>query len=167
MFSLSGDLPVSDTLNSVGGYDVTGFSGTVSGPNGGAITALVTNPTKPVAYDNGSWIFDNVVFPSGPWVDISGILFAAGGYGYFNRPETTTPAKPSAGSPSPPFRSPQPGRRWGSASLRSARPAAATRAGSVGSLSPSRRPRGQGREGRREAALFHGRRAFAARAACN
>ncbi|HKN28942.1 MAG TPA: hypothetical protein VJY34_14070 [Roseiarcus sp.] len=33
-FSVSGDLTIANTLDSAGGYDVTGISGTVSGPNG-------------------------------------------------------------------------------------------------------------------------------------
>ena len=80
-FSVSGDLTISDTLDSAGGYDVTGISGTVSGPHGGAIT-FVSNPNQPAAYDDGSWAYDNIVFPSGQWVDNSGLLFAAAGYDY-------------------------------------------------------------------------------------
>ena len=78
-FSVSGDVAVSDTLDSIGGYDVTGISGAVSGPNGGAITTLIANPTRPAAYGNGSRVYDTVVFSSGPWVDGSGLLFATGG----------------------------------------------------------------------------------------
>jgi hypothetical protein len=83
VFDVSGDLTTSDTLDSAGGFDVTGISGTVSGPNGGSI-ALAPNSNQPAAsLDNsGSWIYDNVVFSSGPWVDNSGLLFAAGGYDY-------------------------------------------------------------------------------------
>ncbi len=81
-FTVTGELTISDALGSAGGYDVTGISGTVSGPNGGAITSLVTNPSAPSADDDGSWVYDNVVFPSGPWVDASGLLFAAGGHDY-------------------------------------------------------------------------------------
>ena len=36
VFSGSGDLTISNSLDSAGGYDVTGISGTLSGPNGGA-----------------------------------------------------------------------------------------------------------------------------------
>ncbi len=81
-FLVSGDVTVDDTLKSMGGYDVTGISGTVSGPNGGAITGLIANPIQPFPYNQGSWIFDNVVFSSGPWVDYWGLLFTAGGYDY-------------------------------------------------------------------------------------
>jgi len=80
-FTVTGELTISDALDSAGGY-VTGVSETESGPNGRAITGLVTNPSAPFAYGDGSWVYDNVVFPSGPWVDASGILFAAGGHDY-------------------------------------------------------------------------------------
>ena len=79
-FTATGALTISDALDSAGEYDVTGIGGTVRGPNGGAITGLVTNPSAPSAYDDGSWVYDNVVFPSGPRVDASGLLFAAGGH---------------------------------------------------------------------------------------
>ena len=79
-FTKTGELTISDALDSAGGYDVTGIGGAVSGPNGGAITGLATNPSAPSAYDDGSWAYDNVVFPLGPWVDASGLLFAAGGH---------------------------------------------------------------------------------------
>ena len=81
-FTANGALTISDALDSAGGYDVTGIGGTVSGPNGGAITGLVTNPSAPSADDDGSRVYDNVVFPSGPWVDASGLLFAAGEHDY-------------------------------------------------------------------------------------
>ena len=81
--AVSGDLTISDTLDSAGGYDVTGISGTVSGPNGGSI-ALVANPIQPASSldSSGRWIYDNVVFSSGPWVDNLGLLFSAGGFSY-------------------------------------------------------------------------------------
>ena len=62
---------------------MTGISATVAGPNGGS-AALVMNPDRPAAGldSSGSWIYDNVVFSSGPWVDNAGLLFSAGGFGY-------------------------------------------------------------------------------------
>jgi hypothetical protein len=83
VFDVSGDLTTSDALDSAGGFDLTGISGTVIGPNGGSI-ALAPNPNQPAASldSSGSWIYDNVVFSSGPRVDNSGLLFAAGGYDY-------------------------------------------------------------------------------------
>ena len=80
-FVVSGELTVSNTPDSAGGYDVTGISGAVSGPNGGALS-LVANPTPSEPYNNGAWIYDNVLFTSAPWVDNSGLLFATGGYDY-------------------------------------------------------------------------------------
>jgi hypothetical protein len=83
LFDVSGDLMTSDALDSAGGFDVTGISGNLRGPNGGSI-ALAPNPSQPAASldSSGSWIYDNVVFSSGPSVDNSGLLFAAGGYDY-------------------------------------------------------------------------------------
>ena len=83
VFTVSGDLTIANSLDSAGGYDVTGMSGTVSGPDGGSI-ALVANPAQPAtSLDSmGAWLYDNVVYPSGPWVDNSGLLFAAGGFRY-------------------------------------------------------------------------------------
>jgi PEP-CTERM motif len=63
-------------------YDVLSISGAVSGPVGGTIT-LVGNPSQPAAFDNGTWIYDNVFYPGGaPLVDNPGIFFMAGGYDY-------------------------------------------------------------------------------------
>jgi len=81
-FDLKGQAVLSDSVNAVGGYDVESISGLVTGPSGGTITGLITNPTQPDYYDNGSWIYDNVVYPSAPSVDYWGLLFSAGGYDY-------------------------------------------------------------------------------------
>jgi hypothetical protein len=81
-FDLQGQAVLSDSLNAVGGYDVVSISGSVTGPSGGAITGLIPNPTQPNSYNNGSWIYDNVVYPSAPAFDYWGLLFSAGGYDY-------------------------------------------------------------------------------------
>ncbi len=83
VFSGSGDLTISNSLDSAGGYDVTGISGTLSGPNGGAMT-LVANPNQPAAStdNSGSWYYDNVVYTSGSWFDNAGLLFTAGIFEY-------------------------------------------------------------------------------------
>ena len=72
----SGQLTTEDTLNAVGGYNVTGISGTVAGY--GAITGLVNNPNKPLASSANGFIFDNVLFTSNPHVSLSGLLFTTG-----------------------------------------------------------------------------------------
>ncbi len=80
--TVSGDLAVSNTPNAIGGYDVTGLTGTLhmNGSNAAAIS-LVVNPNQPYAF-TGAWIYDNVVFASGSWIDNSGLLFTDGAYGY-------------------------------------------------------------------------------------
>lgn len=83
-FSVSGTVTVSNNLNSAGGYDVTAIKGTVTetGLSSDTITGLLANPTQPSWYTNGSWIYDNVVFSTGAWVDNNGLLFTAGLYDY-------------------------------------------------------------------------------------
>ena len=80
-FVVSGDLTVSDALNAVGGYDVTGIAGTVAGANGGPITGLIANPNQPgpTTDNTNSWLYDNVAYTSGPSLDDDGLLFTAGG----------------------------------------------------------------------------------------
>ena len=80
-----GVLTTSDTLNAVGGYDVTGITGT---GELGDIVGLIANPAQPdTGYyyvdghtdtvDTGAeWIFDNVLFDNGgPWFSQNGLLF--------------------------------------------------------------------------------------------
>jgi hypothetical protein len=81
-FDIKGQAVLSDSLNAVGGHDVESISGLVTGPSGGAITGPIANPTQPGYYNNGSWIYDNVVYPSAPSFDYWGLLFSAGGYDY-------------------------------------------------------------------------------------
>jgi hypothetical protein len=82
VFTVSGNAATAataNTLDSVGGYDVLALTGTVSGPGGGSIS-LIANPAQPTAFNNGSWIYDNVLFPhAAPFVDNPGLLFSAGG----------------------------------------------------------------------------------------
>lgn len=81
-----GVLHTSDTLNALGGYDVTGISG-VAGGN--AITGLISDPYSPNAGyyfsdghisstpDSGwEWSYDNTLYAGGPpYVDGPGLLF--------------------------------------------------------------------------------------------
>jgi hypothetical protein len=79
VFTVSGNATTANTLDSAGGYDVLALTGTVSDP-GGASISLIANPAQPTAFNNGSWIYDNVLFPhAAPFVDNSGLLFSAGG----------------------------------------------------------------------------------------
>lgn len=80
-YQANGILATADTLNSVSGYDIQGISGQVTGPGGGSITSLVTNPNQPLQTTDYSigFIYDNVLFPtSTPKLDIGGVLFTTG-----------------------------------------------------------------------------------------
>jgi hypothetical protein len=81
-FAVSGEATLSDSVNAVGGYDIETLSGVVSGPDGGPIAGLITNPNQPYAYDQGAWIFDNVAWSASPYLDNSGLFFSAGSYDY-------------------------------------------------------------------------------------
>ncbi len=63
-----------------GGYDVTSVTGTdTSTVDGGpySLTLVTAAGTPPNSTDNGTWIFDDVFYPSGSpyYVDNSGLLF--------------------------------------------------------------------------------------------
>jgi hypothetical protein len=84
-FDIIGQLNIANVLDSVGGYDVLGISGTVFYLGGGpivsmSISGLVNNPSQPNPTNNGSWIYDNVGFSGQPHLDINGVLFTAGPY---------------------------------------------------------------------------------------
>jgi len=82
VFTVTALVTTANTANAGGGYDVLSISGTVSGAGGGAIS-LVADPSEPNAYDNGTWIYDDVYFPgAAPLVDNPGVFFTAGGYDY-------------------------------------------------------------------------------------
>ena len=80
---LAADLTVttSDVLNSVGGYDVTGISGNVSGD---VVTGLTANPDQPNAHysADGWFIYDNVYYPGQPSVSYWGLLFTSAAHEY-------------------------------------------------------------------------------------
>jgi len=71
----------SDVLNGVGGYDVTGISGDVSGD---VVTHLIGNPAQPSpSYSADGWfIYDNVYYPGAPTVSYWGLLFGSAGHEY-------------------------------------------------------------------------------------
>ena len=80
---LAADLTVttSDLLNSVGGYDVTGISGNVSGD---VVTGLTANSDQPNAHysADGWFIYDNVYYPGQPSVSYWGLLFTSAAHEY-------------------------------------------------------------------------------------
>lgn len=72
----SGSITVttSNTLNGVGGYDITGVTGVF---DGAAVTGLLNNPNQPNFSSNGAFTWDNVLFPGAAQVfDRFGIAFA-------------------------------------------------------------------------------------------
>lgn len=84
-FDLSAVVTTANTLDALGGYDITSITGTVTalttGVTGGTITGLVANPSQPSqgTYYNSSglgWYYDNVLFTNGqPLFDNNGPLF--------------------------------------------------------------------------------------------
>jgi len=101
-FDVFAVITTANTLDSLGGYDITGISGTVTGPTGGAITNLIFNPSQPYQgtyYDPKTglgWYYDNVLFAgstipfdnNGPLFDfgngIVGNIYSAGSTFYFS-----------------------------------------------------------------------------------
>jgi hypothetical protein len=73
-----------DTLNAVGGYDITGVTGNVDGD---AVTGLIANPAQPYAsYSaDGMFIFDNVVYANAaPLLSNPGLFFAGASGNEYN-----------------------------------------------------------------------------------
>lgn len=69
-------ITTSDTLNSVGGFDILTAEGKVDGVD---ITGLIPNPNQPNPTNNGSFIFDNVAFSGMPYLNNNGLYFSFGG----------------------------------------------------------------------------------------
>lgn len=69
-----------DTLDAVGGFDITGVTGAVDGD---AVTGLILNPGQPFAHlsADGLFIYDNVLFPAGAPVFSNPGLFFSGASG--------------------------------------------------------------------------------------
>jgi hypothetical protein len=84
-FTVTGQLVTSSSLDSAGGYEVTGITGSVVGPDGAPIGSLINNP-QPSAESispDGVFIYDNIVFPSSsPALDYGGVLFTSNGHEY-------------------------------------------------------------------------------------
>jgi len=84
-FSGSGDIVVNSAVDSLGGHDILGITGTISGPSSGTITQLDTQPGTPPAtgvYTDPvtklQWIYNDVLFTSGTPFDYDGVLFNFG-----------------------------------------------------------------------------------------
>lgn len=76
-------LTASETLNAVGGFDVTGLTGDV---NGDAVTGLIANPNQPLwSYSaDGMFMIDNVFFQTAPHVSWYGLFFAGASGNEYN-----------------------------------------------------------------------------------
>ena len=84
-FAVTGQLTTANSLDAVGGYDITGISGSVTGPNGAAISSLVNNPSPSAESisPDGVFIYDNVLLAnSSPSLDYGGILFTSNNLEY-------------------------------------------------------------------------------------
>jgi hypothetical protein len=84
-FSGNGDILVNSTKDSLGGYDILGISGSISGPTSGTITNLVNTSTTPNAtglftdpVTSKQWIYNDVFFAGGVPFDNNGVLFNFG-----------------------------------------------------------------------------------------
>ena len=84
-FSGSGDIFVNSTKDSLGGYDITGITGSIQGPTSGAITNLDTALGTPNAtglftdpVTGNQWLYNDVLFTSGVPFDNNGVLFNFG-----------------------------------------------------------------------------------------
>ncbi len=84
-FTVTGQLDTSNSLDAVGGYDVTGITGSVVGHNGGVIGDLINNP-NPSAESispDGVFIYDNVLLASSSTsLDYGGLLFTSNNLEY-------------------------------------------------------------------------------------
>jgi Ca2+-binding RTX toxin-like protein len=84
-FTVTGQFITGESLDAAGGYDVTGITGSVIGPNGSIITGLIDNPSHSVGSisPDGVWIYDNVLYASSTTlVDYGGVLFTSNNYEY-------------------------------------------------------------------------------------
>lgn len=74
----SGTFTTSDTVNGVGGYDVTGVTGQVDGD---VLTGMIANPNQPNTATSplGLFYYDNNFFAGAPSFTTAGLLFTSGG----------------------------------------------------------------------------------------
>lgn len=84
-FTGSGDIVVNSAVDSLGGHDILGISGTIGGPTFGSITGLDTQPGTPNAIGlytdpttGKQWLYNDVLFTSGVPFNYYGVLFNFG-----------------------------------------------------------------------------------------
>jgi hypothetical protein len=84
-FAVTGQLTTSRSLDSSGGFDVTGITGSVVGPDGSVISSLIDNPSHSYGSisPDGVWIYDNILYAgSSTLLDYGGVLFTSNNYEY-------------------------------------------------------------------------------------
>jgi hypothetical protein len=84
-FTVMGQLITSSSLDAAGGFDVTGITGSVIGPNGGMIGGLIDNPSHSTGSisPDGVWIYDNILYADqSTLADYGGLLFTSNNYEY-------------------------------------------------------------------------------------
>jgi hypothetical protein len=84
-FTVTGQLITSQSLDAAAGFDVTGITGSVVGPNGATISGLIDNPSHSTGSisPDGVWIYDNILYAgSSTLVDYGGVLFTSNNYEY-------------------------------------------------------------------------------------
>jgi hypothetical protein len=84
-FAVTGQLITSSSLDAAGGFDVTGITGSVLGPNGAMIGGLIDNPSHSTGSisPDGVWIYDNILYADhSTLVDYGGVLFTSNNYEY-------------------------------------------------------------------------------------
>jgi hypothetical protein len=84
-FTVTGQLITSSSLDAAGGFDVTGITGSVVGPNGGMISGLIDNPSHSTGSisPDGVWIYDNILYADhSTLADYGGVLFTSNNYEY-------------------------------------------------------------------------------------
>src|SRR5216683_1845765 len=84
-FTVTGQLITSSSLDAAGGFDVTGITGSVVGPNGGMISGLIDIPSHSTGSisPDGVWIYDNILYADhSTLADYGGVLFTSNNYEY-------------------------------------------------------------------------------------
>jgi hypothetical protein len=88
-FGVNALLAIADTPNGIfngtsAGFDILSISGVVTGPGGGDIASLLTNPNQPFSAVDLGFQYDNVAFLSEPHLNLNGVLFSTVGGDVWN-----------------------------------------------------------------------------------
>jgi hypothetical protein len=81
-FAGAGDIFVNSQLDALGGHDILGITGSITGPTSGAITGMIGAASpRGLSFKDAAgqeWIYDNVLHTSGVAFDFDGALFGFG-----------------------------------------------------------------------------------------